>query len=116
MNFSKYFDWFQDGAEWRGIRTKTHMYCRRLDGREELYDLVLDPLQKENIVTTANSEVLSGMQDLLRQHQNKRHDELVPCSEWACWLDDQRRVVKNASGPLDHPETPPDWRLLEPKN
>ena len=116
MNFSKYFDWFQDGAEWRGIRTKNHMYCRRLDGREELYDLVLDPLQQENIVTTANSGVLSGMQDLLRQHQKKRHDELVPCSEWACWLDDQRRVVKNASGPLDHPETPPDWRLLEPKN
>ena len=23
MNFSKWFDWFQDGAEWRGVRTST---------------------------------------------------------------------------------------------
>ena len=28
MNFSRYFDWFQDGAEWRGVRTRDHTYAR----------------------------------------------------------------------------------------
>ncbi len=114
MNFSKYFDWFQDGAEWRGVRTKTHMYCQRLDGREELYDLASDPLQMNNLVGSEDAGILAEMQNLLRQHQTERNDELVPCSQWACWLDEQRRVIRNASGPLDHPETPPDWQLLKP--
>jgi len=114
MNFSKYFDWFQDGAEWRGVRTKSHMYCQRLDGREELYNLQTDPLQMENIADSADNAVLCEMQELLRAHQSARNDELVPCSDWASWLDDQRRVIRNANGLLDHPETPPDWRLLQP--
>ncbi len=27
-------------------------------------------------------------------------------------IDDQRRVVRNAYGPLSHPESSPDWSLL----
>ena len=33
MNFSKWFDWFQDGAEWRGVRTPQFTYARWLNGR-----------------------------------------------------------------------------------
>ena len=25
MNFSKWFDWFRDGAEWRGVRTDPYL-------------------------------------------------------------------------------------------
>ena len=39
-------------------------------------------------------------------------DELVPCTDWKCWLDEQRRVVRNAFGELSHPESQPDWSLL----
>ena len=49
MNFSKRFDWFENAAEWRGIRTKTHTYARWLDGREQLYDLQEDPFQMNNL-------------------------------------------------------------------
>jgi arylsulfatase A-like enzyme len=115
MNFSKYFDWFHDGAEWRGVRTKTHMYCRRLDGREELFDLRIDPLQMNNIAVTGDKALLAEMKDLLKTHQTNRHDELVPCTQWQCWLDEQRRVIRNAKGELSHPETPPDWSLLQPE-
>jgi arylsulfatase A-like enzyme len=112
MNFSKYFDWFQNGAEWRGVRTKTHMYCQRLDGIEELYDLKMDPLQMNNIVESCDKVILSRLKDLLKAHQKARHDELVACNEWECWLDEQRRVVRNATGELSHPESQPDWSLL----
>ena len=49
MNFSKYYDWFVDGAEWRGLRTKSWTYCEWLGGRIELFDLVEDPLQMRNL-------------------------------------------------------------------
>ena len=58
MNFSKYFDWFEDGAEWRGVRTANHTYARWLSGREELYDLTSDPLQMNNLIDTAESTLL----------------------------------------------------------
>ncbi|MBS02402.1 MAG: hypothetical protein CMQ24_06825 [Gammaproteobacteria bacterium] len=113
MNFSKYFDWFQDGAEWRGIRTRTYMYCVRLDGTEELYDLTADPLQMTNIAASCEAPLLAELKQKLSAHQRQRRDELVACSEWACWLDAQRRVIRNASGELSHPETAPDWSLPE---
>jgi arylsulfatase A-like enzyme len=111
MNFSKYFDWFQNGAEWRGVRTRSHMYCKRLSGEEELYDLRADPLQSNNTTLTDHDQ-LEKMRVLLEMHQRTRADELVPCTDWQGWLDEQRRVVRNAKGELSHPETPPDWSLL----
>ena len=111
MNFSKWFDWFQDGAEWRGVRTDTHMYAERLNGIVELYDLTNDPWQMHNIVEQ-QADVADSMRELLRQHQARRNDELVACSEWKHWLDEQRRVVHNAFGSLSHPESQPDWSLL----
>ena len=111
MNFSKYFDWFQNGAEWRGVRTLSHMYCKRLSGEEELYDLSADPLQRHNTALTDPGQ-LEKMRALLEMHQRARADELVPCTDWQDWLDEQRRVVRNAKGDLSHPETPPDWSLL----
>ena len=39
MNFTAAYDYLVDGAEWRGVRTNTHTYVRRLDGKTELYDL-----------------------------------------------------------------------------
>ena len=111
MNFSKWFDWFQDGAEWRGVRTKTHTYAKWLNGKTELYDLVADPLQVQNLAGTRPVEEAS-LQALLRMHQSRRNDELVACTAWKHWLDDQRRVVRNAFGELSHPESEPDWSLL----
>ena len=111
MNFSKWFDWFQDGAEWRGVRTQQYTYAEWLSGKKELYDLAEDPLQMHNLAGQAGA-FETRLQDMLRNHQRQRQDELVPCSDWKHWLDEQRRVVRNAHGPLSHPESTPDWSLL----
>ena len=111
MNFSKWFDWFQDGAEWRGVRTATHTYARWLDGKTELYDLTEDPLQTENLANKGLA-VEADLVEQLAAHQARRADELLPCTAWRHWLDEQRRVVRNAHGPLSHPESEPDWSLL----
>ena len=52
------------------------------------------------------------MQQQLREHQARRQDELVNCTDWKHWLDNQRRVVRNAFGELSHPDSEPDWSLL----
>lgn len=111
MNFSKWFDWFKDGAEWRGVRTRDYTYAQWLDGRTEMYDLREDPLQMHNLASSDHA-ALPDMAALLHQAQARRHDELVPCTAWQHWLDEQRRVVRNAHGVLSHPESQPDWSLL----
>ena len=111
MNFSKWFEWFENGAEWRGVRTNTHTYARWLDGREQLYDLQEDPFQMNNLAGKHLS-VQKSLQELLAHTQPLRNDELISCKDWKHWLDEQRRVIKNAYGPLSHPESEPDWSLL----
>ena len=111
MNFSKWFDWMQDGAEWRGVRSQQFTYATWLNGRTELFDLFEDPLQMTNLAGKGHPEEIF-MAEQLQQHQNRRQDELVACTDWQHWLDDQRRVIQNAFGPLSHPESEPDWSLL----
>ena len=111
MNFSKWFDWFQNGAEWRGVRTQQYTYAQWLSGKVELYDLYEDPLQMHNLAGQAGA-LETQLREMLQAHQQQRQDELVPCADWKHWLDEQRRVVRNAHGPLSHPESEPDWSLL----
>ncbi|MGH1491893.1 MAG: sulfatase family protein [Acidimicrobiales bacterium] len=113
MNFSKYYDWFEDGAEWRGVRTKSWTYNEWFNGHTELYDLVEDPLQMRNLADDAGYRAQgSELGGALRDLQAVRGDELVACCDWKHWLDEQRRVVRNGFGELSHPETIPDWSLL----
>ena len=113
MNFSKYYDWFEDGAGWRGVRTVEATYSEWLDGRVELFDLTEDPLQLRNLAEDRGYRSLrTELAGALRDLQVLRGDELVPCSAWKHWLDEQRRVVRNGYGELSHPESIPDWSLL----
>jgi len=113
MNFSSRYDWIGNGAEWRGVRTKAHSYARWLDGREVLFDLESDPLELHSLADnpvhrSLKADLIAQMQAL----QTQRGDALVPCESYRDWFDTQRRVVRNAFGPLSHPESEPDWSLL----
>ncbi len=107
-------DYLRDGEEWRGVKTKTHTYVKWLHGLEELYDNAGDPLQQNNLVGNGKYEKLyKDMKCKLENLMKKRNDELVPCTSYTDWFDEQRRVVKNVYGPMSNPEDPPDWSLLD---
>jgi arylsulfatase A-like enzyme len=113
MNFTKDYNHLQEGEEWRGVRTKTAAYAEWLSGLTELYDLVNDPLEQTNLAGRDDAASLQAeMAARLAALMAKRGDRLEPCTTCADWYDDQRRVVRNAHGPLPDPEAEPDWSLL----
>lgn len=100
-------------AEWRGVRTKKYSYVRWLNGKAVLYDLENDPLQKDNLARDPEArEIRERMENRLREPLSKRHDEFSAWTEYDGWLDNQRRIVRNAYGRMRHPESEPDWSLL----
>jgi hypothetical protein len=52
------------------------------------------------------------MEERLAELMRARNDELVPCTSYASWLDEQRRVARNVRGLMADPERGPDWSLL----
>ncbi len=54
------------------------------------------------------AEMATRLADLMAMHD----DKLEPCTSCANWFDSQRRVIRNAHGPLPNPEAEPDWTLL----
>ncbi len=113
MNFTRKHDHFENSWEWRGVRTENHMLTRWLDGRVQLFDVAADPLQQRDLADSpAHADLRRGLETRLAALQKQRRDVLQPCDEYRCWHDAQRRVVRNAFGPLRHPESAPDWSLL----
>lgn len=113
MNFTAAYDYLVNGEEWRGVRTKDYSYARWLNGLTELFDLKNDPIQMKNLAGNPESANLqNSMEKTLQELMNNRNDKLVPCTDYASWFDEQRRVIRNVYGPLRDPEAHPDWSLL----
>jgi len=113
MNFTASHDYLKDGQEWRGVRTRDWAYTRWLDGRTELFDLRNDPRQMRTLADDPGAAATRvALDSRLRELMSRRGDALVPCHTYADWFDVQRRVVRNAFGPLGDPEDAPDWSLL----
>jgi arylsulfatase A-like enzyme len=113
MNFTAAHDYFVEGHEWRGVRTKSHAYARWLRGDCALHDLEADPLQQHNLVDDPGAQGLrTEMERQLDVLMTRRGDVLVSCLTYESWFDSYRRVVRNAFGPLSDPEGTPDWSLL----
>ncbi len=114
MNFGATYDYLVDGDEWRGVRTKTHSYARWLDGPRILYDIEADPLQMNNLIDNPKAKSLvDEMENTLSNLTDARNDKLQPATNYTDWYDAQRRIVRNAHGPLGNPEDEPDWSLLK---
>ena len=113
MNFTNTYDYLLEGREWRGVRTKDYSYARWLDGKVELFDLKADGLEMDNLAEKVEAQDLrERLEGRLGGLMAERNDELVACDRYEDWFDGQRRVVRNAWGPMANPEVEPDWSLL----
>jgi len=98
---------------WRGVRTARHHFIRWLGGRTALYDVVADPWQMRNLAgDPACAALQRQMESQLGTLLARRGDRLQSGAAYAGWFDARRRIVRNAFGPLPHPETPPDLSLF----
>jgi arylsulfatase A-like enzyme len=105
--YSSHFAYPETGTifpEWRAVRTRQHSYIRWLTGKEELYDLSEDRLQMRNLMDggaapAAATALRERMAALLRES----HDDFGPGAGYTSWLTPERRLVRNALGPLKEP-------------
>ena len=115
MNFAWRFSYAKDGWEWRGIRTKTHTYARYLTGETYLFNNDEDPYQQNNLMdgaAQAEQELALECERRMNELLARRNDALHPGSFYADWFDEDRRIIRNAYGPLGDPEAEPDWSQL----
>jgi arylsulfatase A-like enzyme len=118
-NYADHFCFFEIEANppgkniWRAVRTKEATLIKRYGGEMELYDLKSDPLQLQNLAGNPAFAALES--DLLRQMEHllsQQKDSFPSGREYQAWFDSQRRVIRNAYGPLPHPESMPDFSLV----
>lgn len=95
---------------WRGVRTRQFHYIQWLGGRAALFNFADDPLEMKNL---AGLDKYSGLEQSFRQRLlellAERGDSFADAPDYADWLDNRRRIVRNHTGRLPHPDTEPDW-------
>ena len=100
--------------EWRGVRTKRYCCARHLDGEVLLFDLENDPLETDNLAEKPEwRELRDQLEKRMGELMALRHDTFLTNAECQDWFDEEKRIVKNALGPLGDPKAEPDWSLLE---
>ena len=91
---------WEDGHEWRALRSKRYTYATyRVDGKELLFDNQADPFQMTNLAASAKH---AGTVERFRKLMKKRMAELndtFPASSWYRdhWITD-RNVIRGAKG------------------
>jgi arylsulfatase A-like enzyme len=118
-NFVDNFCFFEMEADppgekiWRAVRTKDATLIKRYRGETELYDLKSDPMQMQNLAGNPDFAVLeANLAGQLEHLLSQQKDSFPSERKYEAWFDSQRRVIRNAHGPLSHPESTPDLSLL----
>ncbi len=91
-------DW-QDGYEWRGLRTKRYTYAVYLSDRSELlFDNQSNPLQLHNLVREpAYAELLTQLRQKLQQKMGSLKDEFRPCTWYRDHWTEDRIIIRTAT-------------------
>jgi len=90
---------WEDGHEWRAVRTQQHTYARyRVDGKELLFDNVADPYQMRNLAgAQAHRKTLQTLRTLLQHKMAAIHDTFEACTFYRDqWTDGQRNIIRSA--------------------
>jgi arylsulfatase A-like enzyme len=101
---------WQDGAEWRAVRSKRFTYARYLcDGSEHLYDNLSDPGQTRNLADDPeHAETLQSLRAALQSKMSELQDEFMPHTHYQSWMahDDRYSILRGARGAFSGPHAP----------
>ena len=90
---------WEDGYEWRALRTKQHTYAvHRPDGCEKLFDNVTDPFQTHNLVDDLASATLrNDFREMLKQRMNALNDTFEACTWYRDNWTEDRVILRTAT-------------------
>jgi len=91
---------WEDGHEWRALRTKRHTYARyRVDGRELLFDNLADPYQMTDLADSPRGrEVLPGLRKKLAERMASLNDSFEASSYYRRnWVSEDRIILRTAT-------------------
>jgi arylsulfatase A-like enzyme len=89
---------FEDGHEWRALRSKQYTYAiYRSDRSEYLFDNLADPYQQHNLVDDADhQETLNHYRELLQQRMAELNDSFELCTWYQeHWIED--RIIQRTA-------------------
>jgi arylsulfatase A-like enzyme len=90
---------WEDGYEWRALRTKQYTYAVYLSDRSELlFDHQADPLQMHNLIgDPAHAALLVKFREQLQQKMRSLHDEFKPCTWYRDQWTEDRNIIRTAT-------------------
>ena len=90
---------WEDGYEWRALRTKQYTYAvHRPDKSEKLYDNIADPYQNRNLIDIPTSQgVLNELRALLKQRMNSLNDTFEACTWYRDNWTEDRVILRTAT-------------------
>jgi arylsulfatase A-like enzyme len=90
---------WEDGHEWRGLRSKRYTYATyRIDGAELLFDNVADPYQMTNLADDPDhADTLERFRTLLRARLEAIHDRFEACTWYEEHWTRDRLILRTAT-------------------
>ena len=90
---------WEDGYEWRALRTKQHTYAvHRPDGCEKLFENVADPFQTRNLADdSASSTLRDDFREMLKQRMDSLNDTFEACTWYRDNWTEDRIILRTAT-------------------
>ena len=90
---------WEDGYEWRALRTKRYTFAVYLSDRSELlFDNQSDPLQMHNLAGDPGyAELLAKFREMLQQKMRSLHDEFKQCTWYRDHWTKDRNIIHTAA-------------------
>ena len=90
---------WEDGHEWRALRTKQHTYAvHRPDGCEKLFDNVADPFQTRNLTDDkASKNIRNEFREMLKQRMDALNDTFEACTWYRDNWTEDRIILRTAT-------------------
>lgn len=90
---------WEDGHEWRGLRSKQYTYATYLaDGSELLFDNLADPYQMQNLVRDpTHVDTLASFREQLRERLAAINDTFEPCTWYRDHWTEDRLILRTAT-------------------